>query len=98
MQLPQASVSSIDDLAAIPVHQNGNVPTLLRDVASVRIDETFNNITLDGQNVATIDGGSSTVVRVQGRGITIRGFTITGGNGVVVRGGGTGVIDYNSFR
>ena len=41
VQLPQASMSSIDDVAAIPVHQNGNVPTLLRDVASVRIDETY---------------------------------------------------------
>jgi len=63
----------------------------------VRIDETVNNITLDGQGTATIDGGSSTVVRVVGRGITIRGFTITDGNGVVVRDGGTVVIDDNSF-
>ncbi len=46
----------------------------------VRINETVNNITLDDQGMATINGGSSTVVRVEGRGITIRGFTITGSN------------------
>ncbi len=41
VELPQASVSSIDDLAGIPVGGNGSVPTLLRDVASIRIDETY---------------------------------------------------------
>ncbi len=35
-------MSSIEDLASIPVHHNGqNVPTLLRDVASLSLDETY---------------------------------------------------------
>ena len=65
---------------------------------NVLIDETFNNITLDGQGKATIDGGSSTAVRVRGRGITIRGFTITGRNGVLVRDGGTVVLRSNTIK
>ena len=42
VELPQAQVSSIDDVASIPVHHNEqNVPTLLRDVASLSTDETY---------------------------------------------------------
>lgn len=42
VELPQAQVSSIEDVASIPVHHNGeNVPTLLRDVASLSTDETY---------------------------------------------------------
>jgi multidrug efflux pump subunit AcrB len=42
VELPQARVSSVDDVAGIPVHQNGEeVPTLLRDVASLRMDEAY---------------------------------------------------------
>lgn len=43
VELPQSQVSSLDDVASIPVHHNGEggVPTLLRDVASLRTDETY---------------------------------------------------------
>jgi multidrug efflux pump subunit AcrB len=42
VELPQARVSSIDDVASIPVHHNGqSLPTLLRDVASLRTDESY---------------------------------------------------------
>jgi multidrug efflux pump subunit AcrB len=42
VELPQERVSSIEDVASIPVHHNGqSVPTLLRDVASLRTDETY---------------------------------------------------------
>ena len=42
VEIPQARVSSIDDVDGIPVHQNGQgVPTLLRDVATLRTGESF---------------------------------------------------------
>jgi multidrug efflux pump subunit AcrB len=42
VEIPQARVSSIDDVAGIPVRQNGQgVPTLLRDVATLRTGESF---------------------------------------------------------
>jgi multidrug efflux pump subunit AcrB len=42
VELPQARVSSVDDVASLPVHRNGqSAPTLLRDVASLRTDETY---------------------------------------------------------
>jgi multidrug efflux pump subunit AcrB len=42
VELPQSRVSSIDDVAGIPVHENGeSVPTLLRDVASLTTGETY---------------------------------------------------------
>jgi len=55
-------------------------------------------LTLDGQGIATIDGGSSTsaTVSITRRGVTIIGFTITGGgNGISVSSAATVVIDNN---
>jgi parallel beta-helix repeat protein len=58
-------------------------------------------IALDGQGKATINGpdtGNPTIV-VNGRGITIKGFTITGGrDGIVVSRGGQAVIDRNTIQ
>ena len=68
---------------------------------NVVIREEAMRITLDGQGAATIHGrlpGPPTIV-VLGRGITIRGFTITGGRaGVTVIRGGTAVIDSNTIK
>ncbi len=56
------------------------------------------NITLDGGGTATIRGAdpSQDTIRVRGKQITIRGFTITGGvNGIIVSQGGRALIDSN---
>jgi hypothetical protein len=66
---------------------------------NLEIGEEVHRITLDGQGTATINGDSSTAtVTVAGRGITIRGFTITGGtHGTAVLDGGSAVIDANTI-
>jgi len=51
---------------------------------NVEIPAEVHRITLDGQGTATINGGPPTltgpnVVLIRGTGITIKGFTITGG-------------------
>ena len=65
------------------------------------IYEEVVRITLDGQGKATINGpdeGKPTV-HVRGRGITIKGFTVTGGRtGIVVEAGGQAVIDGNTIQ
>ena len=62
----------------------------------VRITEQIHDITLDGQGTATINSptGRNTII-VRGRGIVIKGFTISGGsNGILVqRGGAAAIID-----
>ncbi|HWP59725.1 MAG TPA: right-handed parallel beta-helix repeat-containing protein [Candidatus Acidoferrales bacterium] len=58
-------------------------------------------ITLDGHGKATIKGPDSSVptVTVRGRGITIKGFVITGGReGIQVPGGGEALIDGNTIE
>jgi len=65
---------------------------------NVLVREERERITLDGQGAATIIGPDSTqdTVRVRGRGITIKGFAIAGGNtGINVSRGGTATIDGN---
>lgn len=67
---------------------------------NVDIGEEVEGITLDGQGTATLNGdpGVNTVT-VTGRGITIRGFTITGGlQGIAVLDGGSAVIDGNTIQ
>jgi parallel beta-helix repeat protein len=67
----------------------------------VEIGEQVQNITLDGQGTATIisaDPNRSTFF-VRGTGITITGFTITGGsNGINVNRGGTARIVFNTIE
>jgi parallel beta-helix repeat protein len=68
---------------------------------NVVIPEEVHRITLDGQGTATINGPDATqnTVRVRGTGITIMGFTITGGrSGVSVQNGGTATIDGNVIQ
>ncbi|MBI2985301.1 MAG: right-handed parallel beta-helix repeat-containing protein, partial [Deltaproteobacteria bacterium] len=68
---------------------------------NVVIPEEIHRITLDGQGTATINGPDATraAINVRGRVITIRGFTITGGeNGVMVDDGGAALIDGNSIQ
>ncbi len=65
------------------------------------IYEEVVRITLDGQGKATINGpdkGKPTI-EVRGRGITIKGFTVTGGRfGISVLWGGQAVIDGNTVQ
>jgi len=67
---------------------------------NVDIGEAVDEITLDGQGTATINGDLSVnTITVTGRGITIRGFTITGGfQGIAVLDGGSAVIDGNTIQ
>ena len=68
---------------------------------NVAIGQEVQRITLDGQGTATINGDSSAnAVTVTGRGITIRGFVITGGapQAVNVADGGSAVIDGNTIQ
>jgi parallel beta-helix repeat protein len=68
---------------------------------NLALGQEVERITLDGQGTASINGDSSaSAVSVTGRGITIRGFTITGGapQGVSVTDGGSAVIDGNTIQ
>ena len=60
-----------------------------------------NNITLDGQGSATINGADPTAnaIIIRGRNITIKGFNITGGSrGILVNRGGEATIDGNNIH
>jgi hypothetical protein len=68
---------------------------------NVRFNDEVSRITLDGKGTATIHGPNSTVntITIRGRGITITGFTITGGrNGVGVIVGGAATIQGNTIQ
>jgi parallel beta-helix repeat protein len=65
------------------------------------IPEEIARVVLDGQGKATISGPdtSTPTIVVAGRGITIKGFTITGGrDGIVIPRGGHAVIDGNTIQ
>lgn len=65
------------------------------------IYEEAARITLDGQGKAMISGpdGGKPTIAVRGRGITIKGFTVSGGSsGIVVAYGGQAVIDGNTVQ
>ena len=65
------------------------------------IYEEVARLTLNGQGKATIEGPdtSKPTVQVRGRGITIKGFTVTGGgSGIAVGFSGTAVIDSNTIQ
>ncbi|HEY2931818.1 MAG TPA: right-handed parallel beta-helix repeat-containing protein [Acidobacteriota bacterium] len=68
---------------------------------SVAIQAEVSRITLNGGGSATIQSPapSQNAIAIQGREITVRGFTISGGNnGIIVQRGGTAVIDGNTIR
>ena len=68
---------------------------------SVRFNDEVSRITLDGKGLATIHGPSpaSNTILIRGRGITIKGFIITGGlNGIAVLAGGTVLIQGNTIQ
>jgi parallel beta-helix repeat protein len=65
------------------------------------IPEETARVVLDGQAKATINGPdtSNPTIVVNGRGITVKGFTVTGGrDGIVVSRGGQAVIDSNTIQ
>ena len=68
---------------------------------NLAIGQEVERITLDGQGVASINSDSSAnAIAVTGRGITIRGFVITGGSpqAINVTDGGSAVIDGNTIQ
>jgi parallel beta-helix repeat protein len=68
---------------------------------NVGIPVEVSRITLDGQGKGTINGPDSSkpTVLIGGRGITMKGFTITGGlQGIQVWGGGDALIDGNTIQ
>ena len=71
---------------------------------NVVILEEVHRITLDGQGTATINGGPATltglnVVLIRGTGITIKGFTITGGrDGINLNSAGSATLDGNFIQ
>lgn len=68
---------------------------------NVRIPEQFAKITLDGGKAATVNGKDPNrhSIEIRGRGITIKGFTVTGGrSGVAVGWGGSALIDGNTIQ
>jgi len=65
------------------------------------IPEEITRVVIDGQGKATIRGPdtSAPTVVIAGRGITIKGFTVTGGrDGIVILRGGQAVIDGNTIQ
>lgn len=68
---------------------------------NVTIGEEIRRITLDGRGTATINGPNPGIptLNIRGQGITIRGFTISGGEtGITVNRGGTATIDRNTIQ
>jgi hypothetical protein len=69
---------------------------------SVVLGEGARNLTIDGQGTATINGSgnpNAPAVQIRGRGITLKGFTITGGrHAVQVQRSGSAFIDTNTIR
>jgi len=69
---------------------------------NVVIPEEIQNVTLDGQGAATINGpdASRPTINIRGNGITIRKFaSISGGeSGITVTRGGTATIDNNVIQ
>jgi parallel beta-helix repeat protein len=65
------------------------------------ITEDIFRVVLDGQGKGTIQGPDKTIptVEVRGRGITIKGFTVSGGrDGIVVSRGGQAVVEGNTVQ
>jgi parallel beta-helix repeat protein len=68
---------------------------------NLAIPEEIARVVLDGQGKATINGPDTSIptVEVRGRGITIKGFTVTGGrDGIVVNRGGQAIIHGNTVQ
>jgi len=65
------------------------------------LGQEVERITIDGQGTASIHGDSTgSTITISGRGITIRGLHVTGGNpqGIGVIDGGSAVIDGNTIE
>jgi len=88
--------------AALDVAVSGDIVEVINGSTCNENVTIRTNITLDGLGTATIDGGpgaTTTTVQVTSRGVTIIGFTITGGrNGIHVLNGATAEIDSNNIE
>jgi hypothetical protein len=65
------------------------------------IPEEVRNVILDGQGTATISPIDATenTIRIRGRGITIRGFTINGGfRAIALQNGGAAILTQNTIQ
>ena len=68
---------------------------------NILIQAELQRITLDGQRKATIKAADARrpTIQVQGREVTIKGFTVTGGSfGIAINRGGTAVVDTNTIH
>ena len=68
---------------------------------NITIGETRERVTINGGGTAAITGlsASSTVITIRGQGVTVTGFTISGGqDGILVTRGGTATIDDNIIQ
>jgi len=88
--------------AAIDLAKPGDVITVKGTCKeNLVIPEEVHSITLDGKGKAKIDGGkdnTTNTVTIRGRGITITGFTITGGRTGISLDGGNATIDDNTIQ
>jgi parallel beta-helix repeat protein len=66
---------------------------------SVVIDAEFSRITLDGRGSATVQSATSgaNVILIRGREITVKGFTLRGGNNGILVQRGSGTVDGNTI-
>ncbi len=87
--------------AAIDLAKPGDVITVKGTCKeNLVIPEEVHSITLDGKGKAKINGGkdnTTNTVTIRGRGITITGFTITGGRTGITLSGGNATIDNNTI-
>jgi parallel beta-helix repeat protein len=82
-------------------HPGGTIQVSGTCKENVRFNDEVSRITLDGKASAAIHGPNAAVntITIRGRGITIVGFTITGGrNGVGVLMGGAATIQGNTIQ
>lgn len=88
--------------AAIDLAQPGDVITVKGTCKeNLVIPEEVHSITLDGEGKAKIDGGkdnTTNTVTIRGKGITIRGFTITRGRSGIVISRGEATIEDNIIK
>ncbi|MFQ5853596.1 MAG: nitrous oxide reductase family maturation protein NosD [Candidatus Binatia bacterium] len=97
----QVDCSSASLQAAVEKARPGDTLLVSGTCNENLVIEEVARITLGGQGKSTINGpdASKSTIEVRGRGITIKGFTVTGGRNVIaVTRGGQAVIDGNTVQ